>query len=194
MAIIQVVGVAVPQTMVGVGVPQQMTVEVGVLQVAVSWVVVVGVGLPQVVVRVALPQVAMAGVPQAELAVGVSQAVAQGTAVAEGVATRQVQCSIETHVLCNASTHHNVWHSMCIIGGKRRRSGVDRRVAAIMSKFDRQTCLRRKRMKLEAEMEERRRVREEEQMMRMQQMFAQQMQQMMLALTGYPPPFTISYL
>ena len=83
------------------------------------------------------------------------------------------------------------------IGGKRRRSGVDRRVAAIMSKFDRQTAesderflaFEEKRMKLEAEMEERRRVREEEQMMRMQQMFAQQMQQMMLALTGYPPPF-----
>ena len=93
---------------------QQMAVEVGVLQVAVSWVVVVGVGLPQVVVKVALPQVAMAGVPQVELAVGVSQAAAQGTAVAVAVAARQVQCSIETHVLCNASTHHNVWHSMCI--------------------------------------------------------------------------------
>ena len=163
---------------------------------AVSWVVVVGVGLPQVVVRVVLPQVAMAGVPQAELAVGVSQAVAQGTAVAEGVAARQVQCSIETHLLCNASTHHNVWHSVHI-GGKRRRSGVDRHVAAIMSKFDRQTAesderflaFEEKRMTLEAEMEERRRVHEEEQMMRMQQMFAQQMQQMMLALTGYHPPF-----
>ena len=105
MAIIQVVGVAVTQTTVGVGVPQQMGVEVGVLQVAVSWVVVVGV---------ALPQVAMAGIPQAELAVGVSQAVAQGTAVAVGVAARQVQCSIETLVLCNASTHHTVRHSMCI--------------------------------------------------------------------------------
>ncbi len=52
--------------------------------------------------------------PQAELAVGVPQAVAQGTAVAVGVAARQVQCSIETHVLCNSSTHHNVWYSMCI--------------------------------------------------------------------------------
>ena len=66
-----------------------------------------------------------------------------------------------------------------------------------MSKFDRQTAesdecflaFEEKRMKLEAEMEERRRVREERQMMKMQQMFAQQMQQMMLALTGYPPPF-----
>ena len=80
------------------------------------------------------------------------------------------------------------------IGGKRR-SDVDRHVAAIMGKFDRQTvefdecflAFEEKRMKLEAEMEERRRVQEEEQMMRMQQMFAQQMQQMMLALTGYPP-------
>ena len=70
----------------------------------------VGVELPQVVVRVPLPQVAMAGVPQA---------VAQGTAVAVGVAARQVQCSIETHVLCNSSTHHDVWHSVHI-GGKRR--------------------------------------------------------------------------
>ena len=61
---------------------------------AVSWVVVLRVGLQQVVVRVALPQVAMAGVPQVELAVGVSQAVAQGTAVAEGVAARQVQCNM----------------------------------------------------------------------------------------------------
>ena len=80
------------------------------------------------------------------------------------------------------------------IGGKRRRSGVDRCVAAIMSKFDRQSderflAFEEKRMTLEAEMDERRRVQEEEQMMRMQQMFAQQMQQMMLALTGYPPPF-----
>ena len=50
-AVAQVVGVAILQMMVGVGVPRQMAVEVGVLQVAVSWVV----GLPQVVVRVALP-------------------------------------------------------------------------------------------------------------------------------------------
>ena len=34
--------------------------------------------------------------------------------VAVGVAARQVQCSIETHVLCNARTHHNVLHSVCI--------------------------------------------------------------------------------
>ena len=45
------------------------------------------------------------------------------------------------------------------IGGKRRRSGVDRRVAAIMSKFDRQTAesderflaFEEKPMKLEAD-------------------------------------------
>ena len=56
------------------------------------------------------------------------------------------------------------------IGGKRRRSGMDRLVAPIMSKFDRQTAeseerflaFEEKRMKLEAEMEKRRRVREEE--------------------------------
>ena len=130
---------AVLQTVVGVGVPQQMAVVVGVVQVAFSWVVVVGVGLPQKVVKVALPQVAMAGVPQVELAVGVSQAVAQGTAVAVGVAARQVQCYNKTHVLCNVGTYHNVLHSVHI-GGKKRGSGVDRRVAAIMNKFDRQTA------------------------------------------------------
>ena len=44
-----------------------------------------------------------------------------------------------------------------------------------------------KRMKAEAENEERREA-QEDRMMRMQQMFMQQMQQMMMMFTGYGPP------
>lgn len=45
-----------------------------------------------------------------------------------------------------------------------------------------------KRLKSEAEIEERRAAREEAHMMRMQQLFMQQMQQMMMVFAGYGPP------
>ena len=82
-------------------------------------------------------------------------------------------------------------------GTRRKRTEADRRIAEVLEQLERQTKesdrrffeFEGKRMKAEAEREDRRASREEEHMMRMQQLFMQQMQQMMMFSSYGPPPF-----
>ena len=82
-------------------------------------------------------------------------------------------------------------------GTRRKRTEADRRIAEVLEQLERQTKesdrrffeFEEKRMKPEAERQDRRASREEEHMMRMQQLFMQQMQQMMMFSSYGPPPF-----